>query len=129
MPDQSNLQPQSQTQHFVTELEERCFRFAKDYGIFCKRIKRNFVVLEYCTQGIRSSASVGANYIEANEAESKNDFKHRVKICRKEAKESRYWLRLIAVHLLDKTHIIECQRLIQEALELMRIFNVMVNKQ
>jgi len=69
---------------------------------------------------------VGANYIEANEALSKKDFAMRIKICRKEAKESRYWLRLIEVNGPDA----EKQRklLIQEATELMKIFGSILEK-
>ena len=113
---------------FGEELEERCFRFARDVGLFCKYLKKDLVLIEYFQQLIRSSGSVGANYIEANESLSKKDFINRAKICRKEAKESRYWLRLIREHLSDDKQIAECKRLIQESRELMLIFNSMVNK-
>ena len=75
---------------------------------------------------IRSSGSVGANYIEANESLSKKDFVLRIKICRKEAKESRYWLRLIEV--TDETIAAERDLLVQEAQELMNIFGAIVRK-
>lgn len=110
------------------ELEERSFRFARDVGRFCRKIKKDLVLIEYCSQGIRSSSSVGANYIEANESFSRTDFIHRAKICRKEAKESHYWLRLIRELILGQDDIAECDRLIQEARELTLIFNSMVNK-
>lgn len=110
------------------ELEERCFRFARDFGKLTRRIKKDLVLIEYSSQGIRSSASVGANYIEANESFSRTDFIHRAKICRKEAKESHYWLRLIREFLLNQDDIAECDRLTQEARELTLIFNSMVNK-
>jgi len=69
---------------------------------------------------------VGANYIEANEALSKKDFTMRVKICRKEAKESRYWLRLIEIRGEDAEK--RRQSLINEATELMKIFGSIVEK-
>jgi four helix bundle protein len=68
---------------------------------------------------------VGANYIEANESLGKKDFLMRIKICRKEAKETRYWLRLIDVgeNLNDKRQVLE-----QEATELMKIFGSIISK-
>ena len=77
-------------------------------------------------QLVRASGSVGANYIEANEAVSKNDFKYRIKICRKESKESRYWLRLL--ELRDAEQEEERQALVQEATELMKIFGSILQK-
>ena len=77
-------------------------------------------------QVVRSSGSVGANYIEANESLSKKDFVLRIKICRKEAKETRYWLKLIEVY--DKVMEQERQSLIQEAKELMMIFSAIMRK-
>ena len=101
------------------DLEDRTYKFAKDIRIFVKKIQRTISNIEDGKQLIRSSGSVGANYIEANEALSKKDFIHRIKISRKEAKESRYWLKLINIGstLESKQKI-----LIQEATELMKIF-------
>jgi four helix bundle protein len=75
---------------------------------------------------IRSSGSLGANYIEANEAISKKDFFHRIRICRKEAKETRYWLYLI--ENVDRDLEPERLSLIKEATELMMIFGSIVRK-
>jgi len=75
------------------DLEDRTFDFAKDVRVFCKEIPKTLANHEDIKQLVRASGSVGANYIEANESLSKKDFLMRVKICRKEAKESRYWLR------------------------------------
>jgi len=109
------------------DLEERTFVFAKDCRAFVKRLSRTVGNIEDGRQLIRASGSVGANYIEANEALSKKDFVHRIKICRKEAKESRFWLKLIA--LSDKKELEkEQKRLIGEATELMKIFNAIVSK-
>ena len=77
------------------DLEDRTFAFAKDVREFAKHIPRTIANIEDTKQVVRASGSVGANYIEANESLSKKDFIMRIKICRKEAKESRYWLRLI----------------------------------
>lgn len=77
------------------DLEERTYVFAKEVRMFVKQLVKNIANIEDGKQVIRSSGSVGANYIEANEALSKKDFTMRIKICRKEAKESAYWLRLI----------------------------------
>jgi four helix bundle protein len=108
------------------DLEERTLRFAKDVIEFANTLPKTMANIEIMKQVIRSSGSVGANYIEANEALSKKDFTMRVKICRKEAKESKYWLRLIEVKGEDA----EMRRgsLINEATELMKIFGSIVEK-
>jgi hypothetical protein len=72
------------------DLAERTFVFAKDVISFIKSLPRNICNIEIARQLVRSAGSVGANYIEANEALSKKDFMMRVKICRKECKESQY---------------------------------------
>jgi four helix bundle protein len=79
----------------VYDLEERTFQFAKAIRIFVKTLQNTMANIEDSKQLIRSSGSIGANYREANEALGRKDFLMRVKICRKEAKESHYWLRLI----------------------------------
>lgn len=77
------------------DLEERTFNFTKLVIEFVNKLPKNTANIEIGKQVIRSAGSVGANYIEANESLSKKDFVMRIKICRKESKESRYWLRLI----------------------------------
>lgn len=79
----------------VYDLEERTFQFAKQIRLWIKNLPKTIANTEDVKQLIRASGSIGANYIEANEALSKKDFHFRIKICRKEAKESGYWLRLI----------------------------------
>ena len=74
---------------------------------------------------MKSSGSVGANYIEANESLSRKDFVMRIKICRKESKESRYWLKLIQVKSNDEK---ERESLILEATELMKIFGSIIER-
>ncbi|NWF78235.1 MAG: four helix bundle protein [Chloroflexi bacterium] len=108
------------------DLEERTLRFAKEVIEFVSTLPKTVANIEIMKQVIRSSGSVGSNYIEANEALSKKDFTMRVKICRKEAKESRYWLRLIEVSEEDAER--RKQSLINEATELMKIFGSIVGK-
>ena len=76
-------------------LEDRTLAFAKSVRALIKKLPKSIANAEDGKQLIRASGSVGANYIEANESLSKKDFRMRIKICRKEAKESRYWLRLL----------------------------------
>jgi len=83
------------TKHY--DLEERTFLFAKNVRSFVRKLPKTIADIEDGKQLINASGSVGANYIEANESFSKKDFVFRIKICRKEAKESRYWLRLVFI--------------------------------
>jgi four helix bundle protein len=109
------------------DLEERTYLFAKQIRAFVKLLPRTVANLEDVKQVIRSSVSVGANYLEANEALGKKDFRMRLKISRKEAKESRYWLRLLDTGD-NPAACEECQRLIQEAVELANIFGAILRK-
>jgi four helix bundle protein len=104
------------------DLEDRTFQFAKDTALFVKQLPKDITNLEYGRQLVDASGSVGANYIEANEALGKKDFMMRIKICRKEAKESAYWLRLI-VETNDEKFRGEGLRLLGEATELRKIFS------
>ena len=79
------------------DLEERTFQFAKASRASVKLVPRTVANVEDVRQVIRASGSIGANYIEANEAIGKKDFVMKVKICRREAKESGYWLRLMDI--------------------------------
>lgn len=102
------------------DLEKRTFEFAKKVRLFVKSLTRNTVNIEDGKQVVRSSGSVGANYIEANESFSKKDFFMRIKICRKEAKESKYWLELIESDNPEK------EALLNEAKELTNIFGAII---
>ena len=109
------------------DLEERTFEFAKSVRLFVKTLSRTISNIEDGKQLVRSSGSVGANYREANEALSKKDFLMRIKISRKEAKESVYWLRLIhETNQLQNAD--EIKRLIQEADELKKILSSIAEK-
>jgi four helix bundle protein len=72
----------------VYDLEERTFRFARSIAAFCRTLPPNTSNFEFAKQVVRSSGSIGANYIEANECLGEKDFAMRIRICRKEAKES-----------------------------------------
>lgn len=115
----------SKSKHY--DLEERTFQFAKRVRKFLKKIPKTISNIEDAKQEARASGSVGANYIEANEALSKKDFKLRIKICKKEAKESRYWLKLIDIGN-NKDLEAEQRILINEATELMNIFGGILSK-
>ncbi len=109
------------------DLEERTFKFAQRVRAFVKKLVKTIANIEDGKQLVKASGSVGANYIEANEALSKKDFVMRIKICRKEAKESRYWLRLIDTN--DKSELEqERKALVSEACELTHIFGSIVTK-
>ncbi len=111
----------------VYDLEERTFQFAKDTRVFVKDLPKTISNYEDVKQVVRSSGSVGANYIEANEKLSEKDFDYRIKICRKEAKETIYWLRLIK-DTNDSMNRETIVKLINEADELKKIFSAILIK-
>jgi len=111
----------------IYDLEDRTYKFAKRCRDFIKELFKTVSNIEYGKQLARSSGSQATNYIEANEAISRKDFFYRIKICRKETKESRLWLRLCDIQgkiTLEK----ERDELIGEATELMKIFGSIVEK-
>lgn len=108
------------------DLEERTLKFARAIREFVKKLPRTLSNVEDSKQLIRSSGSIGANYIEANESFGKKDFAMRVKISRKEAKESRYWLQLVDIH--SKTLEVERENFMREATELMKIFGSIIER-
>jgi four helix bundle protein len=108
-------------------LEERTFLFAKSVRSYCKRVTHNIINIQDIKQVVRSSGSVSANYIEANESLSKADFIYRIKICRKEAKETKLWLNLIDIN--DKPELLSVKSILtDEANQLMLIFNAIIKK-
>ena len=109
------------------DLENRTFRFAARVRIFVRKLPRTLCNIEDVQQLVRASGSVAANYIEADEALSDKDFVFRLKICRKESKESRLFLKLLDTAgnaPLDS----EREGLAQEARDLMLIFNAVIRK-
>lgn len=110
------------------ELEERTYRFANDVRNFCRKLTWDVINLEVIKQVVRSSGSVGANYIEANENLGPADLRMRIKISRKEAKESMRWLRLLHIEPA-KLELEEVRaRLINEADQLRKIFSAILIK-
>jgi len=109
------------------DLEERTFRFAESVRAFVKQLPRTISNTEDVRQLVRASGSVAANWIEADEALSKKDFLMRVKICLKEAKESRLFLRLIDAGLAKATLAIR-EKLAAEARELTLILSSIISK-
>jgi four helix bundle protein len=102
------------------DLEERTARFGEDVIIFCKTINNNNIISPLVKQFIRSSTSIGANYMEANQASSKKDFINKIRICQKEANESKQWARMISK--AENEHKEKCRKLWTEAHELTLIF-------
>jgi four helix bundle protein len=108
------------------DLEERTYKFSKDVILFINVLPKTVANTEMVKQVIRSSGSVGANYIEANESLGKKDLTMRLRICRKEAKETMYWLKLLEIS--DEDVEKRRQILINETLELTRIFGSIIEK-
>jgi len=108
------------------DLEERTALFGEDIIEFVKAIPLNQITTSLVDQLVRSSSSIGANYCEADCAESKKDFIHKLGICKKESKETKHWLRMIVKAIpgvKEKARI-----LWKEANELVLIFNAIINK-
>jgi len=107
-------------------LEERTFEFARDCRFLVKDLKKTISNIEDGKQLIKSSGSIGANYIEGNEKLGDKDLKYRIKVSRKEAKESEYWLKLLKPMNEDESDRIE--KLLVEAGELRKILSAIINK-
>jgi four helix bundle protein len=108
------------------DLEERTARFGEGVITFAKKIPRNPVTLSLISQLVRSGTSVGANYCEADDAVSKKDFRNKIGTCKKEARETKYWLRMIGGAEPDMKN--EARVLWQEAKELHLIFASILRK-
>ena len=104
----------------MNELELRCLKFAKSVRDFCKTLERDTITRDYVLQVFRSSSSIGANYIEANEKLGKQDLLMKLRIARKEAKKTLYWLELLEYP--------GNQILKNEVEELRRIFSAIITK-
>ncbi len=112
----------------IYDLEERTLKYGKRIVYMCQALNMHYdpINKRLADQVLRSGTSVGANYREANETETKKDFCFRMRICRKEAKETVYWLKLITEHnpLLAK----RLESLSQETAELVKIFATIIEK-
>ncbi len=107
-------------------LEDRTYEFARDCRFLVKDLNRTISNIEDGKQLVRSSGSVGANYIEGNEKLGNKDLIFRIKISRKEAKESEYWLKLLKD--LNKGESNRIETLIIEANEIRKILSAIINK-
>ncbi len=108
------------------DLEERTAKFGEDIIKFAKIIPVNEVTKRIIPQLVASGTSVGANYCEADDAESGSDFKHKLGIAKKEARESKHWLRMVAIANSESKE--EARKLRKEANELNLIFNAIIKK-
>ena len=108
----------------VFDLEERTGRFGEVIIEFVKTLERNEINRPLIGQLIEAGTSIGANYMEADGAESKKDFRHKIAICKKEAKETKHWVRMIRKANPQKA--VECHKLWQEAHELTLIFSSII---
>ncbi len=103
------------------DLEERTAKFAEDIIELTKQVPKNTITIPIISQLIRSGTSIGANYMEANGASSRKDFKNKIHICKKEAMETKYWLRMIAKAFSERRE--QCQELWKEVQQLTLIFS------
>ncbi|MGZ6004955.1 MAG: four helix bundle protein [Candidatus Saccharimonadales bacterium] len=107
-------------------LEERSARFGESVIVLCQRLPKTIITQPLITQLVKAATSVGANYGEADDAESARDFRHKIGICKKESRESKHFLRMLAVAVPEKKD--ELQKLWQEAKELNLILNAIYRK-
>lgn len=109
------------------DLEERTEKFSLSVRDLCLKLKKDAINIEYIKQLVRSAGSVAANYLEANENLGEKDLRMRIKICRKESKESQLWLKHLLMYGIE---ILNTERniLLQEASELEKIFGAILRK-
>jgi len=103
------------------DLEERTAKFGEEIIEFAKSLPRDVVNKPLISQLVRAGTSIGANYMEADGAESRKDFNHKISTCKKESKETKHWLRMVAKANPDRKN--ECRKFWQEAHELSLIFS------
>ena len=112
--------------HFNFNLEDRLERFSIKVIALCKSINnKDYISMTIAKQLIRSATSIGANYMEANASESKKDFLHKISLCQKEARESKYWLKLLLES--DLVHKERIKLLHQESHEFTLIFGKIIH--
>ena len=115
----------SKTQNKKYDLEERTAIFAEEIIDICKKTTKSIITNPIIDQLVRSGTSIGANYCEANGSSSKKDFKNRILICKREAKETKYWLRILGKTYEEVKE--DSKKLWQEAQELTLIFSKIAN--
>lgn len=113
----------------IYDLEERTFKFGENIIRFAKKIPKTLITTPLITQLVKCGTSVGANYCEADDAESREDFKHKIGICKKECRESKHFISMIVVAIDDIEHLKKEARILwTEARELHLIFNSIYKK-
>src|SRR3989344_5552149 len=106
------------------DLEERTAKFGEEIITFCRTVKKDPIIFPVITQLIRSATSIGANYMEANGASSPKDFSNKIYICKKEAQETKHWLRMLSSYYpIEKDNL---RNYWQEAQEFTLIFHKIV---
>lgn len=110
----------------IFDLEERTAKFSEDVIEFCKNIQQTTITTPIINQLIKAATSIGANYCEADCAETKKDFEHKLGICKKESKETKYWLRIVTKATPEVKN--QSRKLWQEANELNLIFSTIIKK-
>ncbi len=105
----------------IFDLEERTAKFGENILVLCSKIKISVITEPLIKQIIRSATSIGANYMEANGASSKKDFRNKIYICKKESQETKHWLRMLLAVVPEQEA--DLKFLWQEAHELSCIFN------
>ena len=108
------------------DLEERTAKFGEDVIGFCQTLPKNYITKPIINQLVKCGTSVGANYCEADDAESKADFKHKIGICKKESREAKHFLRMSAI--AEPAMKDQARKLWVEAKELNLIFNSIYRK-
>jgi four helix bundle protein len=108
------------------DLDERSALFGEQVILFARSLKPDAVTSPLTTQLVRAATSIGANYAEADDCESRKDFLHKIALCRKEAREVKHWLRMLAA--AEPTRKQEIRPLWQEAKELNLIFGAIRRK-
>ncbi len=106
------------------DLEERTSRFAEQVIAFSKTIQHTPITLPLIGQLVRSATSIGANYCEADDAQSMKDFRYKISLCRKESREIKYWLRMVAAAVYELKS--DARPLWCEARELNLIFSAIL---
>ncbi|TSC92576.1 MAG: hypothetical protein CEN91_404 [Candidatus Berkelbacteria bacterium Licking1014_85] len=109
----------------IYDLEKRTLEFSKMVIALCRIIPKNIITIPLISQLIRSATSIGANYSEANAACSKADFKNKIYICKKELKETLYWLEILLeaeLSISDKV-----KPIFEETKELIFIFSKIIS--
>ena len=106
-------------------LEERTSNFGGEVILFCRKLSQDTITKPLISQLVRSATSVGANYMEANAASSKKDFKNKIHICKKESQESKHWLHMISIACPERA--VDSRKLWKECQELTLIFGKIIS--